>query len=409
MKIHVVLVAMAIAALFVGCVSVESTKAQLESGDAQSVRQAEETIVHQALYNQQISTGERIQYVKLTKNPEVLFDICDRTSDNEIKSAALRQIDFSQKGIFLRFVKKFGMDHDLLYSDESSDFINWMLNSVPTEELITAFRQLEKREISCKESLEGPLAKKLVQNVTSEEVLFELLSGDVGRRLDSSDKSAALAKLTDQSKFISLCCGYGRFSDEEKTAMLQKVSEDRVCEFIRSDKRLGEIKNEMLLSRVSDNKKLAKALIDREKDSDDAESLVEALAERSQTAVASVATLAKNAKVKEWAEERIKDKKIIMQMILSKHVDDAQKIRLADRLEYGDVDEKTYAAVTSEAVKKAVFRKLSPEGRAALRKADRRACERRGGCRPRRPGARRIRLQVAEFLAGRRAERRGVV
>lgn len=371
MKVHVVIATVALATLFCGCVSVESTKAKLESGDAQSVRQAEETIKQQARNYQQLSIEERIQYIKLTKNPEVLFFICHDNGDGKIKSAAARQIDFSQKGVFVRFIKECGYDIDDI--EGSSDFIQWMLNSVPMEELITAFRQLENRTIDCDSNLKTSLYKKLAQTVTSEDVLFELLSGRMATQLDSSDKSVALSKINDQSKLMTLFCNYA--SDEDKTAVIQKIREDTICDFIRKDERLGKyIGKAKLLSRVQDNKKLAKALIERE-NPDGAQSVVEVLAERSQTALASVVALAKSAKVKEWAMERIKDKNVVKQMILSKHVDDALKIQLADRLETGDVDEATYAAATSEAVKKALYGKLTPEGRATLRKADRANCE----------------------------------
>ncbi len=378
--------------LLAGCVSVESTKAMLESGNDQLVSEAEKTIVNQALYNRQISTAERIQYVKLTKNPEVLFDICRHASDSRVKSAAVKQIDFSQKGMFVRFIKEFGRHlHEYAIDDGkkaasdlgelmddldgkgNTQLVLWMLDSAPLEDLITVFRHLEKGTMESN-ALEDPLPKKLARTATSEDLLFELLSGKMANRLDSTDRSAVLAKLADQGKLMSLCCD-NRFDNE--TALFQKVREDTICEFIRSDKRLakiGETTEANLLSRVRDDKKLAKALIQRE-DPEGAQSVVTALAQRSQMAVASVAVVAKNAQIKEWAAAKITDKNVVKQMILSKYASDALKIQLISRLEDGDVDEKTYAAATSETVKRALLRKLSPQARATIRKADRANCE----------------------------------
>ena len=392
MKVQIVCAALALVTLLGGCVSVEATKAQLESGNAQLVSQAEKTIVNQALYNQQISTAERIQYVKLTKNPEVLFDICHHASDSRVKSAAVKQIDFSQKGMFVRFIKEFGSHLHEFGSDDdkkassdlgglmddldgkgNTELVLWMLNSVPMEDLMTVFRHLAKGTMESN-ALEGPLAKKLAQTVTSEDLLFELLSGNMANRLDSTDRSAVLARLTDQGKLMSLCCD-NRFGND--TALFQKISEDTICAFIQSDKRLakiGETTEANFLSRVRDKKKLAKALIQRE-DPEGAKSVVTALAQRSQIAVASVAAVAQNAQIKEWAAAKITDKNVIKQVILSKYASDALKIQLISRLEGGDVDEATYVAVTSETVKKALLRKVSPRARAAVRNADRGNCE----------------------------------
>ncbi len=382
-------------ALLAGCVSVESTKAMLESGNDQLVSEAEKTIVNQALYNRQISTAERIQYVKLTKNPEVLIDICRHSGDKKVQSVAVRQIDFSQKGAFFNFIKEFGddivkfefdgggkevSDMDALTAElagrderENDKLILWMLNAATMEDMIAVFRNLEQGKISCG-VLEAHLAKKLARTATSEGLLFELLSGKMCDHLDSQDKSVALGKLTDQGKLMSLCCD-SRFSKEK--ALFQSVREDTVCEFIRSDKRLakiGETTEANMLSRVRDNKKLARALIQRE-DPEGAQSVVTALAQRSQMTLAGVAAIARNAQIKEWAMAAVTDKNVIKQMILSKHVNDVQKVQLIGKLEIGDVDEKTYAAATSETVKRALLRKLSPQAIAAVRKADRGNCE----------------------------------
>lgn len=372
-------------AAFTGCVSVEATKAQLASGDAQLVKQAEETIVHQALYNHQISEEERIQYVKLTKNPKVLFDICTHSRDNRIREAAIKQIDFSRKGVFTRFVKEFGdkfyefkferksASSDLkdmtadLGGESNSAFITWVLDAANHDDLIAVARVLAEGKISCG-VLENPLARKVAE-FTTDEALLEVL---LRHLFTERDRHIAIAKINNPKRLVSLC---GDFFFED--ALLKKLTEDMVCNFIKNDAglaRISESAEEKMLARVKDNKKLAKALIDRE-NPDGAKSVVEALAQRSQTCLAGVSARAKAVKIREWAFNLIKDKMVVKQMLASNRIEDALKVKLMDKLDYGDADEKMYATAESKALKKAILRKVSPEVRAAIRKPDRATCE----------------------------------
>ncbi len=365
-----------------GCVSVESTKAKLQSGNPQLVAEAEKTIVHQALYDTQISRAERIEYVKLTKNNDVLFDIVKHTSDAHVRLAAARQVDFSKKGVPQRFFEECA--HSFSGQENLHELIRLFVDSASIEDLTVIAGQLAKHKISTGVlPLEGVLAKRLVLTANSQKLLFDLLAGELRVLLKDSDRQLAIDKLNDQALLMSCACE-GAFNSNDEG--YQKLDEDTVCSFIQNDDRLAKVYNnvlEKLVARIHDNKKLAKALIERKNsgfepyrpDHRGAMAVIEALSERSQIALAAVASIAKNDEIRKWATDAIKDKAVVKKLIVGDRIDSQGKVKLMDKLETGDVDEAMYAAVKDVVVKKALFSKLSPEVRQKVRVAERAKCE----------------------------------
>ncbi len=379
-------------ALLSGCVSVESTKAKLQSGNPQLVTEAEKTIVHQALYNHQLSTSESIEYIKLTKNNDVLFDIIrhansigEKDSDR-IRIAAALQVDFSKKGVPQLFLKECAGSFS--GSENQDELIRLFLDSASIEDLTDTAYQLAKYRIpSCGGEMRCALAKKLALATNSQKLLFDLLAGELRSLISRSDDELAIAKLTvakltDQGLLMSCACENVFSSYEEG---FQKIDEDTVCNFIQNDDRLSKVYNRILkklLARIHDDRKLAKALIERKNsgfepysDGGGAKAVIEELSKRSEIAVAAVASVAKNDEIRKWATDAIKDKTVVKKLIVGDRIDSQAKVKLMDKLETGDVDEAMYAAVKDTVVKKALFSKLSPVVRQKVRGAERAKCE----------------------------------
>ena len=91
--------------VIVGCVSVESTRAQLASSNPQVREQAKANIQQVVLDGhygfQDFPIAERLEYVKLVSDDEFLFHIIGCSHDKEIIKAAAERIDLSKPGVRL--------------------------------------------------------------------------------------------------------------------------------------------------------------------------------------------------------------------------------------------------------------------------------------------------------------------
>ena len=90
-----------------GCVTVESTRAKLESNDPSQIKAAEANIYEKAV-DRELNDGnpaedERVEYVRLTSNQELLLRIVDYARNKKVRVAAAEQLDFSKKGVAYSF------------------------------------------------------------------------------------------------------------------------------------------------------------------------------------------------------------------------------------------------------------------------------------------------------------------
>ena len=105
------LMVVAISAMVVsGCVSVERTRAQLNSNNPQEVKNAEETIYTVVTTGKDktgfvnFTTAQRVEYVQLTSNQDLLLRIIDDAHNGDVIAAAIERLDFSKKGEAKSFV-----------------------------------------------------------------------------------------------------------------------------------------------------------------------------------------------------------------------------------------------------------------------------------------------------------------
>ena len=95
----------------VGCTSVEGTRAQLASSNSAQVAKAENNIYQVAIYG--TTTGfdsyemnDRIAFVGLTKNPDLLLKIVNESRSDEIRLAALQQLPIDKTDVALKTLTK---------------------------------------------------------------------------------------------------------------------------------------------------------------------------------------------------------------------------------------------------------------------------------------------------------------
>lgn len=391
MKASYIVVAGALGlAALTGCVSVESTKAQLASGNPQLIKEANENIFQQATWDS-VPESEQIRYIELTRDYDVLFRIFTyRYSRENIAKAVARQMDFSVKGSVARFLKDDNEQrrgyHTPLHDTSASakaEFVNSILSAADEASLIEA----SKMAHDYFPELSAPLGKKLVETTTSQEVLFDLLGGNytdgkvapLGREARGAGMSLALSRLTDQKLLMDLLCARAYNADFSIDDLIAKIDETTICDFIQNDKRLEELFDQLkdegekkFIARVSDVRKIIKALIER-KDEAGAKAVMNHL---TQIQIAAIALQSKNEDIRTTATKLLTDKSVIKQILSSgKLKDENQMLKFLDRLESGDADETLYASVKDAKIKKTVFEKLAPEVRAKVRAADKAKCE----------------------------------
>lgn len=90
-------------ALLVGCVSLEKTQMRLQSSDAKEVQKAKDTIYSIAAQGRdplgllQFGTQDRIKYVQLANDNELLFKIlADSDYAYDVRAAVIEKLDFSK-------------------------------------------------------------------------------------------------------------------------------------------------------------------------------------------------------------------------------------------------------------------------------------------------------------------------
>lgn len=111
LRMNLVAVCVVLAMVFSGCISIENTRAQLASGDPEQVRQAKDNIVYVAAkggnQNRSYSMSERMSFLDLATDNDLLFQIACETSDGQIQLAALKKIDYKKPGIAAKVLKRF--------------------------------------------------------------------------------------------------------------------------------------------------------------------------------------------------------------------------------------------------------------------------------------------------------------
>ena len=175
LRMNLVAVCVVLAMVFSGCISIESTRAQLASGDPEQVRQAKDNIVYVAAkggnQNRSYSMSERMSFLDLATDNDLLFQIADETSDAQIQLVALKKIDSKKPGIAAKVLKRFrGKFCEQLSSCAGSlDAIPDLLYGDP-QDGIDEFPYV-------------PIAKELVVSMSDKE-LFSLIRRDGDHWID---------------------------------------------------------------------------------------------------------------------------------------------------------------------------------------------------------------------------------
>ena len=376
-----------------GCVSVESTRAQLNSNNPQEVKNAEETI-YTIVTTGKDKTGfvkfdkpQQIEYLMLTSNQELLTKIFEETyHDVQIGVAVAKKMEFSQKDSIVSFIKKnytaLKNLSGVLSESVMKEIINAMLASSTLEGLVAAknyFDTVSPRDWFGDGAIEKPLMRKLVDISTDQDLMFQFVSSE---KKDTSIKNIALAKLTDQKKLMSLYCGSTLNVDHNK--VLEKLHDETICDFIQNDPRYKEVSDwgfgsdngwaaRKLVARIKDENMLANILIAKT-DVTGLSYLINGI--KDEKIAARIVVEAKNLNVRKMAAKGIKGHDILWAMLMNDGVaDEDLQLALVNNIEDGSADVKLYDGIANPVVRKAIFEKLSNEARVEIRSRSKAECE----------------------------------
>lgn len=364
--------------LMAGCVSIECTRAKLNSGNPAEVTKAEENIFAIATTGQNgimvLPSEERVKYISLTTNQTLLTRIfAKKYQDREIAIAIAKNMNFSKKDSlvsFLRENKERFEEISGFHGDKvKSELIKSILATATQVEMLKTCLYVQEERLFI--DLDEPLALKLSEIATDERLLSLL----VGRGLGTDRcRDIAVSKLTDQRILMSLFCG--RLSSEMQEKVLAKLNDNTLSDFILNDSRFNdELEGRWILAqRIKANEKIWRKILIEKNNSNGVGCLFGGNC--SQEALADVCINAKNPEVIKTAVWELQDYSAIASVLMSNKVTDEKLLdRLVDRIKNGAAEYELYNAVKNPIAKKAILAKVSSECRAKIREASRSACE----------------------------------
>ena len=198
----------AVAMGFSGCISIESTRAQLASGDPEQVRQAKDNIVYVAAqgggWNGQqhnFSTKERLEFLNLVTDDELRIEIAKQADDSAVQLAALEKIDITKPGKAKAVMEMFGKTFESHFGDgdESvSDLLGdgsdkkenrWKvlaskyIGVMDENEMLALLGKASKDNHAALKSL---VSQRLASTAQSPKVIIMYLTGSIGPKMRES-------------------------------------------------------------------------------------------------------------------------------------------------------------------------------------------------------------------------------
>ena len=242
-----------------GCVSIESTRARLNSKDAAEVKKGEDTIYQVATAGQdstgfvKFTTKEQVEYVRLTSNQELLLRIIDKSNNGDVIEAAIERIDFSKSGAAKEFVlnrfgkidcirryewKNGGRREDV--SHEVQNRLKMQIVFKLTQDELLALIEDKKTDYHVRDML----IDRLIEITDSPAFLWRILNGDIhtiGKEYSAEQRLLSmLDKVTDEviiHKMLAYRSSAGfLIKDADKRILLMsKLPESKMVELALKD------------------------------------------------------------------------------------------------------------------------------------------------------------------------------
>lgn len=247
-----------------GCVSVEGTRAQLNSKNDAEIKKAENNIYTIATTGKdplgliEFGTRQQIEYVQLTSNQELLLRIIDESYQGDVIAAAVQKIDFSQKGVAHSFILNRFNRLNKMGDERLARLKTQIISKLSQEELIDLIGRVGldvRRE---------DFVERLVAITDSPTILYRVIKGEIGSTSYYQVNSKAetrllsmLSKVTD-AKMIEDVLGLRKNSEdylvegENRISLMKKLPEGKMIEMAMKDIKkadgIGALKSSLIIS-----------------------------------------------------------------------------------------------------------------------------------------------------------------
>lgn len=198
MNMKAILAGVSLCALaLTGCVTVESTRAQLASGNPEEVRQARENIFYISTADY-LDVRQQLEYANLVSDREMLLRILDHARRNEIRAAVAERLNLAEPGLAAEIFKKHRSAFLLV-----KGFGDKVIGHLTEAELEEAYKS------KIDETLKGRVVVALIAKTQKSSTLMSLYKDTL---LKDETREMACKRLVDES---------GKLTDEERLALLR--------------------------------------------------------------------------------------------------------------------------------------------------------------------------------------------
>ena len=227
------IMAVAISAIVVsGCVSVESTRAQLNSNNPQEVKNAEDTIYTVVTTGKdktgfvQFTTEQQVEYVKLTSNQDLLLRIIDDAHNGDVIAAAIERLDFSKKGEAKSFVlQRFRQLSFWVKDEKEAELKSSIVSRLTQDELLDLIGDRKTNE----ERRKNDMSPRGGRDAPIEELDFDDRDMLIDRLIATTDSPTTLWRMYNDEIHVDRY-KHKPVAKKQLLTMLDNVSDEKMIE-----------------------------------------------------------------------------------------------------------------------------------------------------------------------------------
>ena len=243
-----------------GCISVEKTRTQLQSGDAAEIKAAEDTIYFVA--TRDFRPEMQMEYISLTSNNELLWRIIKESNSKAVLVTAADKIDLSKKGFanelltkHMETVGKVVAAQEAVRTrhggSEKQNFFQKAFAQLKEPELV---KMLESDQVHRHKgidstqvySLKEKAAQRLLELTQDADLLYRMFDGNLKDKVGRDGPKLALAKLAampdkiaDKEKIIKMLEARDSHSLENyvtnlevRVKLISQLNEDDAAKYV---------------------------------------------------------------------------------------------------------------------------------------------------------------------------------
>lgn len=373
-----------------GCVTVESLRAKLNSGDIGQEKAAEETITailcdsyRDPFGSPRYSTvQEKLEYQKIVTDQEMLrriFVNSDTRTEPAVLDAIVQRFDFSKPGSLLVFLKEVDRRYQSSPHEEdvTKSLLKRMIKTAPWEEMervVECYLGDDQSISHVVGALRSLLIPYVAMKTNNKNLLVDIIAKDI---LPEKQEKKALARLT-QEELLSVIAKANNNVSSVLGGCLSFMTPETVLKYAKRAENLSEHEQDMVLGKLREKDIVELLKSRRYRYGSSFEWMWERIFKHIK-APDSLAVLAVDAKGEEarlYAASKLKDPECIASVFKSgSQMDEEVRIALINNMEKGSADFELYKLMKGVAEKSALYSRLSDKATEQVRAMEKPQCE----------------------------------